>query len=131
MTPIDSRLTAAPKGPQKAPKAPVAPPVATPATAVPRDRFVSSANAPAEQLRALGRELTAILAVSPRTTAQAEAWQARSLAAREKLDGLLETGALKSLPLKERSELRSASKRLDALIADLPRIIRFIGGKPD
>lgn len=128
MTTINSRLTAAPS---KAPKAPVAPPAAAPAPSVARDKFVSSASAQAEQLRALSRELTAILAVSPRTTAQAEAWQARSLAARAKLDGLLEAGALKSLPLKERSELRSAAKRLDALIEDLPGIIRFIGGKPE
>jgi hypothetical protein len=128
MTTIHSRLTAAPA---KGPKAPVAPPAAAPAPAAARDAFVPSAKAPSEQLRALSRELTAILAVSPRTTAQAEAWQARSLAARAKLDGLLEAGALKSLPLKERSALLSASKRLDALIEDLPGIIRFIGGQPD
>jgi hypothetical protein len=131
MTPIDSRFPATSVKAPKASKAPVAPPSAAPAPAVARDAFVSSAGAPAEQLRALSRELTAILAVSPRTTAQAEAWQARSLAARTKLDGLLESGALKALPLKERSALLSASKRLDALIEDLPGIIRFIGGKPD
>lgn len=98
--------------------------------AVAGDRLaVSKAGSKAEQLRALTREMAAILEFKPRTTAQAEDWMARGEALYEDAAPRLLNGDLKALPLKERQDFMVAVRRLERFLEEAPGIIDFVAGK--
>lgn len=105
-------------------------PVAAPGPAMAGDRLVTSAPAasPADAMRALSIRMAACLAFVPRTSSQAIAWQAQGEKLQAQANAAVADGALKALPLKERSTFLANVKRLEAFLEDAPRIIRFVSG---
>lgn len=105
-------------------------PVATPPVVMAGDRLVTSGPAatPTESMRALSGRIEACLAFVPRTTSQAIAWQEQGERLKAQADASVADGALKALPLKERSTFMGNVKRLEAFLEDAPGIIRFYSG---
>lgn len=104
-------------------------PAAPVAQAMAGDRFTSSpAATTAERMREFSRQVESLLALTPRTTAQATAWMERGQALHADAAPRLKNGDLKSLPLKERQQFSINVRRLENLLEDAPGIIRFIAG---
>ena len=127
MNPIDRSSKVPAQPPSRPMPAPSAAPVAR---AMAGDRFTSSpAASTAERMREFSRQVEALLAFTPRTTAQATAWMTQGQELLADAAPRLKNGDLKALPLKERQQFSINVHRLENFLEDAPGIIQYIAGE--